>query len=182
MTKSSRPNWAVLYLSWSDLTCVWHSFLLCPKTKGGCMLQQLNQIHLQTSFPKHFQKIRVKTTIIFPWQFLKHPNLEIVAAVSLYPNENQFQDSGPPRFKRLQTQENPGKHFSSAAQWEGQICVCVYNGCEVISALTQQQMMERDSGHTCTRALPSTCARTHRVFSPGKQLMTHLLLHCEVLN
>lgn len=125
---------------------------------------------------------REKNAIIFPWQFLKHPYLEIAAAVSFYPNENQFQVSGPLKFKRLQTQENPGKHFSSAAQWEGQICEYVYNGCEVISVLTQQQMMERDSGHTCTWALPSTCARTHThtLFSPGKQLMTHLLLHCEV--
>lgn len=66
----------------------------------------------------------------------------------LYPNENQSQVFGPPRFKRLQTQENPGKHFSSAAHREGQICACIYNGCEVIGVLTQHQMMKRDSGHT----------------------------------
>lgn len=50
-----------------------------------------------------------KPHIIFPHQFLKHPNLEIVAAVTIlyltkaavyqiffffYPNENQFQISG----------------------------------------------------------------------------------------
>lgn len=60
-----------------------------------------------------------------------------------YPNENQLHVYGPQKFKRLQTQENPGKHFSSAAQWQGQICVCTFSGCEVIGVLTQQQMMNK---------------------------------------
>lgn len=148
------------------------------------MPQQFHQIHLQITKNKtHSEDQGWKPASFLPDNFLKHPNLEILAAVSFYPNENQFQVSRPLRFKRLQTQENPGKHFSSAARWEGQICVCAYNGCEVISVLTQQQMRERESGHTCTWALPSTHTRTytHTVFSLGKQLMTHLLLHRGVL-
>lgn len=40
---------------------------------------------------------------------------------------------------------------------KGQICVCVYNDCEVISVLTQQQMMEQDSGHTQINAPINMC-------------------------
>lgn len=161
MTQWSRPNRAVLNPNWSDSTCVWHGFLHCPKTKGGCALHQFNPIPVQTSFPRHIQQIRAWTAHHFSMTILKHPNsvsncsscgtsvLAVVYQEGFF-NQNQFQVSKLLRFKRLKTQENLSKRFSSTVRWEGQICECVYNGSEVISVLTQRQMMEWDSGHTCT--------------------------------
>lgn len=134
-------------LIWYDLTLARPP---CPRTKGGCMRLQFSQTHLQTTSRGLGWKRN-----IFPYKLLiitnqKSQLLRRKGMFSFYPNENQFQDFGPLKFKRLQTQENPGKHFSSAAHWEGQICVCTCNGCEVSGVLTQEQMIidEQDSGHT----------------------------------
>lgn len=113
------------------LICVRHGILLRPRRTGWTQFPNKPDLPPNKCSRNTFTRSGRKPQSLFRDNFLKHLTLEILAAVSFffYPDENQFQVSRPPRFNRLQTQENPSKHFSAAARREGQICVCICNDC-----------------------------------------------------
>lgn len=170
-------------LSWSHLTRVWHRLLLRPKTRGARSNYSARITSKQAFQNTLWRTGGEKPHIIFPHQFLKHPNLEIVAAVTiLYLTKAAVyqiffffilmkissRSLGLRRFTTLQTHEDPGERFSSAARWSGSnIPHMIYNDHQVNSVLTQQQMMECESCHTCTITHPSTCVcgHTHSVLA-----------------
>lgn len=91
------------------------------------MFQHTNQIQKHNKPLRTHSEIRVETkhcsgifinVPIWKKRLLCRFSTRGNAAVHqrLYPNEIQDQVSRPLWFKRLQTQENPSKHFSSVAQ------------------------------------------------------------------